>query len=116
MEPSKHEKMIQALQHVIEVISQLKKEICPCEECVIASSIYNTKYDAQIRGYQTQIEALAELVKKARSAEYRTWLEEISEDERRICSFCGDCVRECGEDHVDEMRELQRGGRRRSSE
>ena len=52
-------------------------------------------------------ESLA-LRKAIKDAEDKQWRDEMAEDEEKPCSFCGEIIRYCGEDHGDEMRDIQR--------
>jgi REP element-mobilizing transposase RayT len=56
---------------------------------------------------QDKKEALA-LRKAIEDAEYQQWSNERVEQEKEPCTFCGEILRDCGGDHVDEMREIQR--------
>lgn len=52
-------------------------------------------------------ESLA-LRKAIKDAEDKQWRDEMVEDEGKPCTFCGEILRECGGDHGDEMRDIQR--------
>jgi hypothetical protein len=53
-------------------------------------------------------EDAAALRKAILDAEDKQWRDEMVEDEKNPCSFCGEILRECGGDHGDEMRDIQR--------
>jgi hypothetical protein len=51
----------------------------------------------------------ADAVAKAiQEAEEFQWREEMVEADKEPCTFCGEILRDCGGDHVDEMRDIQR--------
>ena len=52
-------------------------------------------------------ESLA-LRKAIEEAEDQEWRERMVEEDKKPCSFCGEILRECGGDHGDEMRDIQR--------
>ena len=52
-------------------------------------------------------ESLA-LRKAIEDAENEQWREQMVEQDNQPCTFCGEILRDCGGDHGDEMREIQR--------
>ena len=53
-------------------------------------------------------EEAASLRKAIEEAEDQEWRERMVEEDKKPCSFCGEILRECGDDHGDEMRDIQR--------
>jgi hypothetical protein len=59
---------------------------------------------------EEEAEALHKAIK---DAEDQQWRDEMIEEYERPCTFCGQMVSECGEDHGDEMRDIVREALRR---
>jgi len=49
------------------------------------------------------------------NAEDQEWRDRMVEEDKKPCSFCGEILRDCGGDHGDEMRDIQREVWRRGS-
>jgi hypothetical protein len=48
------------------------------------------------------------LGKAIEDAEDKEWRDRMVEKDKKPCSFCGEILRDCGDDHGDEMRDIQR--------
>jgi hypothetical protein len=48
-----------------------------------------------------------------KDAEDQQWRDEMVKEYEKPCSFCGEILRDCGDDHGDEMRQIQREALRR---
>ena len=53
-------------------------------------------------------EEAASLHKAINDAEDQEWRDRMVEEDKKPCSFCGEIRSYCGEDHGDEMRDIQR--------
>lgn len=106
-------------EHRLSVCAAPESELAPCERSQIKGPVsddgqlYYLCAQPQDIGspslywLKNKEEAVA-LRNAIKDAEDQWWRDQMVEDEKEPCSFCGEILRYCGGDHGDEMRDIQR--------